>query len=149
MFHVVLVEPESPQNTGNIARTCAATDCTLHLVRPLGFELSDKYMRRAGLDYWPLVDVCIHESLAAFLEEFPAARMFFFTTKARRSYAQAQYVAGDFLVFGVIFAELILVIAQFKGQHADGIIRMVQEIAFGRESFFVQVIQGFLQDALM
>ncbi len=100
MFHVVLVEPEIPQNTGNIARTCAATDCTLHLVRPLGFELSDKYMRRAGLDYWPLVDVCIHESLAAFLEEFPAARMFFFTTKARRSYAQAQYVAGDFLVFG-------------------------------------------------
>ena len=100
MFHVVLVEPEIPQNTGNIARTCAATDCTLHLVRPLGFELSDKYMRRAGLDYWPLVDVCIHESLTAFLEEFSAARMFFFTTKARRSYAQAQYAAGDFLVFG-------------------------------------------------
>ena len=100
MFHVVLVEPEIPQNTGNIARTCAATDCTLHLVRPLGFELSDKYMSRAGLVYCPLVDVCIHESLTAFLEEFPAARMFFFTTKARRSYAQAQYAAGDFLLFG-------------------------------------------------
>ena len=64
-------------------------------------------------------------------------------------FGQSFFVAGDFLVFGVIFAELILVIAQFKGQHADGIIRMVQEIAFGRKSFFVQVIQGFLQDALM
>ena len=62
MFHVVLVEPEIPQNAGNIARTCAATGCVLHLVKPLGFELSDKYLKRAGLDYWNLVDVRVHES---------------------------------------------------------------------------------------
>ena len=100
MFHVVLVEPEIPQNAGNIARTCAATGCTLHLVRPLGFEISDKYLKRAGLDYWHLVDVRVHEDLAAFLAEYPAARMHLFTTKARRTYAEAAYREGDFLVFG-------------------------------------------------
>ena len=100
MFHVVLVEPEIPQNAGNIARTCAATGCTLHLVRPLGFEISDKYLKRAGLDYWHLVDVRVHEDLAAFLAEYPAARMHLFTTKARRTYAEAAYREVDFLVFG-------------------------------------------------
>ena len=100
MFHVVLVEPEIPQNAGNIARTCAATGCVLHLIRPLGFEISDKYLKRAGLDYWHLVDVRVHESLAAFLAEYPAARMHLFTTKARRVYTEAAYRAGDFLVFG-------------------------------------------------
>ena len=100
MFHVVLVQPEIPQNTGNIARTCAATGCTLHLVRPLGFEISDKYLRRAGLDYWHLVNVEVHESLEAFLAQYPAARLHLFTTKAKRTYTQAQYRAGDFLVFG-------------------------------------------------
>ena len=100
MFHVVLVQPEIPQNTGNIARTCAATGCTLHLVRPLGFEISDKYLRRAGLDYWHLVNVEVHESLEAFLAQYPAARLHLFTTKAKRTYTQAQYREGDFLVFG-------------------------------------------------
>ena len=100
MFHVVLVQPEIPQNTGNIARTCAATGCTLHLVRPLGFEISDKYLKRAGLDYWHLVNVEVHESLDDFLAQYPQARMHLFTTKAERTYADAQYRAGDFLVFG-------------------------------------------------
>lgn len=100
MFHVVLVQPEIPQNTGNIARTCAATGCALHLVRPLGFEISDKYLRRAGLDYWHLVNVEVHESLEAFLAQYPAARLHLFTTKAKRTYTQAQYREGDFLVFG-------------------------------------------------
>ena len=63
MFHIVLVEPEIPQNTGNIARTCAATGCRLHLVRPLGFEVSDKYLKRAGLDYWQYVDIAYHDSI--------------------------------------------------------------------------------------
>ena len=66
MFRIVLVEPEIPQNTGNIARTCAATGCELHLIRPLGFEISDKYLKRAGLDYWDLVTVRVHENFAAF-----------------------------------------------------------------------------------
>lgn len=100
MFHVVLVEPEIPQNAGNIARTCAATGCVLHLVRPLGFEISDRYLKRAGLDYWHLVDVRVHDDLAAFLAEYPMARMRLFTTKARKTYTQADYRAGDFLVFG-------------------------------------------------
>lgn len=100
MFHVVLVEPEIPQNAGNIARTCAATGCVLHLVRPLGFEISDRYLKRAGLDYWHLVDVRVHDDLAAFLAKYPMARMHLFTTKARKTYTQADYRAGDFLVFG-------------------------------------------------
>ncbi|MDE5896221.1 MAG: tRNA (uridine(34)/cytosine(34)/5-carboxymethylaminomethyluridine(34)-2'-O)-methyltransferase TrmL [Clostridia bacterium] len=100
MFHVVLVEPEIPQNTGNIARTCAATGCELHLVRPLGFEISDRYLKRAGLDYWSLVKVTIHENLEEVFARYPEGRFFFFTTKAKRAYTEQSYRAGDFLVFG-------------------------------------------------
>ena len=100
MFHIVLVEPEIPQNTGNIARTCAATGAELHLVKPLGFDLSEKAIRRAGLDYWHLVTVHVHESFQEVEASYPAARFFFFTTKARKTYAQAAYKDGDFLVFG-------------------------------------------------
>ena len=101
MFNVVLVEPEIPQNAGNIARTCAATGCTLHLVRPLGFEISDRYLKRAGLDYWHLVDVVVHDGTEAFFASCPAdARFWFFTTKAPRAYTQAEFRAGDYLVFG-------------------------------------------------
>ena len=121
MFHVVLVEPEIPQNAGNIARTCAATGCVLHLVRPLGFELSDKYLKRAGLDYWHLVDVCVHDDLAAFLATYPQARMHLFTTKARRTYTQADYRAGDFLVFG---RETRGLEEEFLLAHADACVRI-------------------------
>lgn len=100
MFHIVLVEPEIPQNTGNIARTCAATGCDLHLIRPLGFELSDRYLKRAGLDYWHLLNVTVHENLDELFSAYPAARCFFFTTKARKNYCDAEYREGDFLVFG-------------------------------------------------
>lgn len=121
MFHVVLVEPEIPQNAGNIARTCAATGCVLHLVRPLGFELSDKYLKRAGLDYWHLVDVRVHDDLAAFLARYPQARMHLFTTKARRTYTQADYRAGDFLVFG---RETRGLEEEFLLAHADACVRI-------------------------
>ncbi len=99
MFHVVLVEPEIPQNAGNIARTCAATGCVLHLVRPLGFEISDKYLKRAGLDYWPLVQVEVHENIA---EVFSAlgGPFYFFTTKAEKRYDEIPYAEGAALVFG-------------------------------------------------
>lgn len=100
MFHVVLVEPEIPQNAGNIARTCAATGCVLHLVKPLGFRLDDKYLKRAGLDYWNLVDVRVHENLAAMFSALEGSRFFFFTTKAQRAYTEADFRAGDALVFG-------------------------------------------------
>lgn len=100
MMHIVLVNPEIPQNTGNIARTCAATGAMLHLIRPLGFELSDKYLKRAGLDYWHMMTLELHDSWEAFLEKYPDARLHFATTKAPRDYCGAQYRDGDFLVFG-------------------------------------------------
>ncbi len=99
-LHIVLVEPEIPQNTGNIARTCAATGATLHLIEPLGFSLSDKYLKRAGLDYWHLMHYQTYPDFAAFLRRYPGARMHFASTKAPRGYHQATYQDGDFLVFG-------------------------------------------------
>ncbi len=100
MFNIVLVEPEIPQNTGNIARTCAATGSRLHLVKPLGFEVSDKYLKRAGLDYWEYVDITYYENLDDFLEKNRGARLFFFTTKGRKRHSDEQFKDGDFLVFG-------------------------------------------------
>ena len=100
MFNIVLVEPEIPQNTGNIARTCAATGCDLHLVKPLGFEISDKYLKRAGLDYWHLVHVHIYENLEELFAKYANGRFYYFTTKARKRHSDAEYKAGDFLVFG-------------------------------------------------
>ena len=100
MFHVVLVEPEIPQNAGNIARTCAATGCTLHMVRPLGFEVSDKYLKRAGLDYWHLLDVRYYDGIEELFARYPQGRFHYFTTKAPVAYTQAQFREGDFLVFG-------------------------------------------------
>ena len=100
MFHIVLVEPEIPQNTGNIARTCAATGCRLHLVRPLGFEVSDKYLKRAGLDYWQYVDIAYHDSIEELFALYPQGRFFFFSTKAARVHSDVSYREGDFLVFG-------------------------------------------------
>ena len=99
-MNIVLVNPEIPQNTGNIARTCAATGAALHLVKPLGFSLDDKYMKRAGLDYWFLADVRVHEYWEDFLKANPGARMHYATTKAPRDYCQAKYAPDDFLVFG-------------------------------------------------
>ena len=100
MMHIVLVNPEIPQNTGNIARTCAATGAKLHLIKPLGFELSDKYLKRAGLDYWHMMTLEIHESWQDFCEKYPDARLHFATTKAPRDYCGARYNDEDFLVFG-------------------------------------------------
>ncbi|MBQ2940602.1 MAG: tRNA (uridine(34)/cytosine(34)/5-carboxymethylaminomethyluridine(34)-2'-O)-methyltransferase TrmL [Clostridia bacterium] len=100
MFNIVLIEPEIPQNTGNIARTCAATGAALHLVRPLGFEIDDKKLKRAGLDYWHLLNITYHDSLEAFLEYARGKRLFFATTKAKKVYSDITYEDGDFLVFG-------------------------------------------------
>jgi tRNA (cytidine/uridine-2'-O-)-methyltransferase len=99
-FQVCLVEPEIPPNTGSIARTCAATQTTLHLVEPLGFSLDERAVRRAGLDYWHLVDVRVHASFAAFEESRGAGALHFFSTAARRSYLEAPFEPGDCLVFG-------------------------------------------------
>lgn len=101
MFHVVLVEPEIPPNTGNIGRLCHATGAHLHLVKPLGFSLDDKLLARAGLDYWPEISVRLWESFAELHAAQPAeARFFFLTTKATRTHWQAAFRDGDWLVFG-------------------------------------------------
>lgn len=99
-MHVVLVEPEIPQNTGNIARLCALTDSSLHLVGKLGFSTSDYYLRRAGLDYWECLTVQYHESLQALHCTVPAGRFFYVSTKASQLYTQVRYSHEDYLVFG-------------------------------------------------
>lgn len=99
-MHIVLVEPEIPGNTGNVARLCAATGCELHLVRPLGFSTDDRHLKRAGLDYWHLVRVHYHDSFAA-AEAALAGRNFYLnTTRADRCYSEVAYTAEDVLVFG-------------------------------------------------
>ena len=100
MPDVVLVEPEIPQNTGNIGRTCVATGSKLWLVRPFGFELTDKYLRRAGLDYWQHLDYEIINSFEDMLGRFADRRLWFFSTKAKRIYTDAKYQPDDMLVFG-------------------------------------------------
>ncbi|MHA7965629.1 tRNA (uridine(34)/cytosine(34)/5-carboxymethylaminomethyluridine(34)-2'-O)-methyltransferase TrmL [Paenibacillus sp. CAU 1782] len=99
-FHIVLVEPEIPANTGNIARTCAATGTHLHLVRPLGFQTDDRTLKRAGLDYWHAVNVHYHDSFDEVREQFPESRFFFASTRASKVYSEFSYQDGDFFVFG-------------------------------------------------
>ncbi len=100
MLHVVLVEPEIPMNTGNIARTCAATGSVLHLIRPLGFDISDRAVKRAGLDYWHLVDLRVYEDLDDFFSRNRPVQQFLLTSKASRSYTDARYRDGCCLFFG-------------------------------------------------
>ena len=100
-LNIVLVEPEIPQNAGNIARTAAVTGSKLHLVRPLGFEVTDKYLKRAGLDYWHLVDIFYYDSIEEVMDKFYTGDNFwFFSTKAKNVHSDVKYKDGDFLVFG-------------------------------------------------
>lgn len=99
-LNIVLVEPEIPQNTGNIARTCAATGAKLHLVRPMGFEVDDKKLKRAGLDYWYLLDITYYENLADFYAKNPDGKFYYFTTKAQKRHSDMEYPDKAFLVFG-------------------------------------------------
>jgi tRNA (cytidine/uridine-2'-O-)-methyltransferase len=119
-FNIVLVEPEIPQNTGNIARTCAATGSRLHLIEPLGFKIDDKKLKRAGLDYWHLLDITFYKDLDDFFAK-NQGNFYYFTTKAPRHYAQVTYQDGDYLVFGKetkgLPEELLL-------QHPDECVRL-------------------------
>lgn len=99
-FHIVLVEPEIPPNTGSIARLCGATNSVLHLVHPLGFSTSDKHLKRAGLDYWRFVDIRYWDNFESFLECQTEEQLYFFTTKVSRCYTEARFQPGDFLIFG-------------------------------------------------
>lgn len=113
MFNIVLLEPEIPQNTGNIVRTAAATGCKVHLIKPLGFDISDRALKRAGLDYWSLADFFVYENLQDFFEKAAPNRLsdnlrvkegaphfYFCSTKAKRRYDEVEYASGDFLFFG-------------------------------------------------
>jgi tRNA (cytidine/uridine-2'-O-)-methyltransferase len=99
-FNIVLVEPSIPPNTGNISRLCAATGSRLHLVEPLGFDLSEKQLRRAGLDYWESVDLSTYSDFNAFLDANPGGRKFFFSTAGQTSFHEVTFQPGDFFIFG-------------------------------------------------
>ena len=99
-INIVLLEPQIPQNTGNIARTCAATGASLHLIRPMGFEVDDKKLKRAGLDYWHELDITYYDGWDDFICKNPNAELFFFSTKARKVYTQITYPNSVYLVFG-------------------------------------------------
>ena len=100
MFHIVLVEPEIPPNTGNIARTCAATGSKLHLVKPLGFSIEDKHVKRAGLDYWDHVNIQIYESLEHFMQLHEMDHLYLATTKGKNKYTDVQYEKDCYIIFG-------------------------------------------------
>ena len=99
-LNIVMVEPEIPQNTGNVARTCAATGARLHLVKPLGFEINDKYLKRAGLDYWHLLDITYYENLDDFFEKTKGGKYFYYSTKALHRHTDIKYPNGCYLLFG-------------------------------------------------
>lgn len=100
MLNIVLYQPEIPQNTGNIGRTCVLTGSRLHLIKPLGFEISDRQIRRTGLDYWKDVDLELHENWSEFRSKYPHARIYAVTTKGNRRYDEVTFAPGDFLLFG-------------------------------------------------
>lgn len=99
-LNIVMVEPEIPANTGNVARTCAATGARLHLVKPLGFSVSDKHLKRAGLDYWHLLDITYYENLDDFFKKTRGGKYFYFSTKALNRHTDAKYEDGCYLIFG-------------------------------------------------
>ena len=121
MLNIVLVEPEIPQNCGNIARTCAATGCRLHLIRPLGFDISEKAVRRAGLDYWKDVEVLDYENLQDFFRKNHVQQMWCLSTKAPRGYTEAEFQDGCYLFFG---KETKGLPEDFLQEHYDSCIRI-------------------------
>ena len=121
MVNIVLVEPEIPMNTGNIARTCAATRSRLHLIEPLGFDISDKAVKRAGLDYWPMVDISVYRDLDEFFARNPAPDLWLATTKAPRDYTQVRFRDGCWLFFGKETAGLPL---EFRERYYDRCLRI-------------------------
>lgn len=99
-MHIVLIEPEIPQNTGNISRTCVMTDSELHLIKPLGFSLDDRYLKRAGLDYWCHLKLHVHESFDALTDQYRDGQFLFFSVRGRKLFTDIKYNGDEFLVFG-------------------------------------------------
>lgn len=100
MFNIVLYQPEIPQNTGNISRTCACTGSRLHIIKPMGFEITDKHLKRAGLDYWDKLDLTYYDGLDEFFEKTKGGRYFYLSKKASKRYTEIQFKDGDYLIFG-------------------------------------------------
>ena len=121
MVNIVLVEPEIPQNCGNIARTCAATRCRLHLIEPLGFDISEKAVKRAGLDYWPMVDLTVYSGLEEFFERNPDPDLWLATTKAPQDYSKAAFTQDSWLFFG---KETKGLPEAFLAEHYDSCVRI-------------------------
>ena len=120
-MHIVLFQPEIPPNTGAVARLCAATNSPLHLIAPLGFEITDRQLKRAGLDYWKYVDVRLHPSWEEFFAGHGEERLHFFSKRAARSYTRAQFMERDFLVFGPETRGLPQELLAANGEHAYAI----------------------------
>lgn len=120
-MNIVLVEPEIPGNAGNIARTCAATGSSLHLVRPLGFSVEDKYLKRAGLDYWNLLDIHYYDSIEEVLEKFKDQKKYFLTTKSHKNYCDVKYEEDSLIIFGKETAGLP---DELLSNHKDSCIRI-------------------------
>lgn len=138
-LNIVLYEPEIPQNTGNIARLCACTGSSLYLVGKLGFSLSSKYTKRAGMDYWESVDLHKIESMDALFHEFPDGRFFYLTTKTKRKYTDIEFKDGDFIVFGpesrglpaeYVTSETALTIPMKDGQRSLNLSNSVAIVAY-------------------
>ena len=121
MLHVVLLEPEIPANTGNIGRTCCATGTRLHLIRPLGFHLDEKNLKRAGLDYWENLDLEVHDCYQDFLEKNPGAKIYMATTKAKNVYTEVHYEPDCYLMFG---KESAGIPEEILAQHPDTAVRI-------------------------
>lgn len=143
-MHIVLIEPEIPQNTGNIARSCALTRSTLHLVKPLGFSVDDRYLKRAGLDYWDKVEVRVWESFGELVKAWPEQRRFLATTRSRRPYHQVRYQSDDMLVFGPESRGLP---AEMLREHPDRLIR-IPMLDIGRSLNLSNSVAIILYEAL-
>ena len=144
-FNIVLVAPEIPQNTGTIGRLCVATGTRLHLIRPLGFSLEDKYLKRAGMDYWRHLDLTISDTWEEFLDRNPSSRLHFLSTKGRRCYWNAAYAPGDFLVFGRESAGLP---PEFYTRYAERLLQIPMPGAFHRSLNLANAASIVLYEAL-
>ena len=120
-FNIVLFEPEIPQNTGNIARTCSVTGARLHIIKPMGFEIDDKKLKRAGLDYWHFLDITYYENADEFFEKTRGGNYYFCSTKAPRCYCEVEFKQGDYLIFG---KETAGIPESILKQHLDKCIRI-------------------------
>ncbi|MDD4818199.1 MAG: tRNA (cytidine(34)-2'-O)-methyltransferase [Victivallaceae bacterium] len=145
MLNVVLVAPEIPQNTGNIGRLCVSTGSKLHLIKPLGFSLEDKYLKRSGMDYWPHLELRVYEDWEDFLAVNAPARLFFFSTHGVRSFWDAEYRDGDFLVFG---SEGHGLPPDFYRRYADDLVLIPMEGKFHRSLNLANSVSAGLFEAL-